>query len=193
MKKAVAILVLIIFTLGCSESKKEIFPLYKLSLEVYPAENTFSAHLSLNYASDSLVDTATFLINKNLVIEKFYGRHLTEWKIDSIFNADRYMKIMAIFTPPLEGHQYVRITAVYHGKIDKIFDTDPHSLTSLMMRNNDYWYPQIIPTTDFFYAINVKTENNYAVGPGAHLIDGNWQIISEDATNEIQLSFNKSK
>ncbi|MDZ7740220.1 MAG: hypothetical protein U5Q03_00210 [Bacteroidota bacterium] len=192
MKKAASIFILIIMTWGCNESSKEIFPLYKLSLEVYPAENTFSTHLSLNYASDSMVDTAVFLINRQLKLNKFSGRHLVEWQIDSSSLEKGCNEIKAIFNPALEAHQYVRITAEYNGKLNELLMTENQVPSSFELQEQACWYPRILPPKDFFYAINIKTDQNYRVGPNAHLIEGNWQIISENATNKIQLSFNKS-
>ena len=189
----ILIFVLLIF-LGlnsCSDGEKEIFPLYKISLEVYPSQNSFAATLSFNYANDTLTDTATLFINKHIKIEEFYGRHLTEWFIDSTHPTGNHSKMQVIFQPPLNPHEYVRINAYYHTKLDSLLQDTSRTTGSFTLDSSHYWYPEILPAREIFYALNIKTDKNYSVGPKAHFIDGNWQIISEDPSKNILLEFKK--
>jgi hypothetical protein len=78
--------------------------------------------------------------------------------------------------------------------LDLLLGQEPNSkIDDFVLDKNNFWYPEFEMENEYFYALNIKTDPNYGLGEKAHLFDRDWQLISENATNDIKLSFTKSK
>lgn len=188
----ILLLILLIISVSCAEKSTEVYPLYKMDVSIKPGENLFTMDLSLNYVSDTIEDTVIFLINKNIILDEFYGRHLIEWIPEKYPEDDRLKKLKVIFQPSLKALEYVRINSEYSAPLDQLL-LPGASLDSFNLHNENGWFPIENRDRSFFYAIKLNTDDIYKIKDNGRLTDGRWQIISEKPTKQIKLSFVKNE
>ncbi len=188
--------IILALLLGCSQQETDIFPLYKISVVASPELNHLEYNLSLNYASDTIVDTLVFYLNRNINIRSFYGRNLIIYHFDtldydSIPGHPSATTLRVLFDPPLQAYEYIRISADLDVRLDKITkaDVSADGVKDFELNNNTSWYPVESGQPGFFYAVNVKTDTGYRITGNnrVHYIDGNWQMISEAPADEIKI------